>query len=368
MGRPDEERNQVSPKEEEIHMKGRLGRRGQQREPGRQSENGKNLSPAMNSLKSDLTFTVETVYDFKNRRLATLDFECEVIGNQVVYRYFQKPMKSPLVIGEASAMSDHQKSSILSNEVIRRMSNISDKISQAERVDIINKFTRELKSSGYTRRRAREIVVCGLLGLERKGKKRKKEGQSFHRKGKNTLQKRNLQKLNGKGSWFKNKPVDRDEEKQKKKENRERLDKEKKKQSAGDTEKKWGDPKAVMFIPYTPNSELAKELRKVEDMMEAMSGMRIKIVEKTGVQLKRILVKTNPWAGTDGLREDCLPCQTREETGEGKGKACHKGMSSMRHGVRHASLKMRKKPRLIGKIQRKSLSTNILERAQGAAN
>ena len=79
-----------------------------------------------------------------------------------------------------------------------------------------------------------------------------------------------------------------------------------------------------MFVPYTPNSELAKELRKVEHMMEAMSGMRIKIVEKSGVQLKRILVKTNPWAGTDCLREDCLLCQTREETGEGKGKACHK--------------------------------------------
>ena len=178
--------------------------------------------PAMNSVNSDLTFTVETVYNFKNKRLATLDFEAEVIENQVVYSYFQKPMKSPLVIGEASAMSDHQKFSILSNEVIRRMSNISDsdKISQKERVDIINKFTRELKSSGYTRRRAREIVVCGLLGLERKGIRRKREGQSFHRKGKNTLHKRNLQKLNGKSSWFKNKPVDKDEEKQKKKKQR----------------------------------------------------------------------------------------------------------------------------------------------------
>ena len=54
--------------------------------------------------------------------------------------------------------------------------------------------------------------------------------------------------------------------------------------------------------------------------MKAMSGMRMKIVEKAGVQLKRILVKTNLWAGTDCLREDCLPYQTRKETGEGKGR------------------------------------------------
>ena len=46
------------------------------------------------------------------------------------------------------------------------MSNISEKIPQKERVDIIDKFTRELKNSGYSRRKAREIVVCGLLGLE----------------------------------------------------------------------------------------------------------------------------------------------------------------------------------------------------------
>jgi hypothetical protein len=118
--------------------------------------------------------------------------------------------------------------------------------------------------------------------------------------------------------------LDQEEEKQKRKEKRERIDPENKYQKAGKVEMKRLDPKAVMFVPYTPNSGLAKELRKVEDMMEIMSGMRMRIVEKTGVQLKRILVKTNPLAGADCLRDDCLPCQTRGETGEGKGKACYK--------------------------------------------
>ena len=89
---------------------------------------------AMNSVNSDLTFTVETVYDFANKRLATLDLEVEIIMNQIVYSYFQKAMKTPLVIGENSAMSDHQKFAILSNEMIRRMSNISEKIPLQETV------------------------------------------------------------------------------------------------------------------------------------------------------------------------------------------------------------------------------------------
>ena len=75
----------------------------------------------MNAVNEDLEFTIETVYDFENRRLATLDFECEVIDNQISYSYFQKSMKTPLVIGASNAMSEHQKISILSNEVIRRM-------------------------------------------------------------------------------------------------------------------------------------------------------------------------------------------------------------------------------------------------------
>ena len=51
---------------------------------------GKICLDAMNSVNVDLTFTVESVHDFANGRLTTLDFECEVINNQIVYSYFQK--------------------------------------------------------------------------------------------------------------------------------------------------------------------------------------------------------------------------------------------------------------------------------------
>ena len=286
---------------------------------------GKICLEAMNAVNSDLTFTVETVHDFPNKRLATLDLEVDVVDNQIIYSYFQKTMKTPLVIDERSAMSDHQKFSILTNEVIRRMSNISEKISIEEKVQVINTFTQELKNSGYNRKRAREIVVCGLLGLERKRMRRKREGQPFHRPGKMTAGKRNRKKLTGKTDWFKTKSRDIEEEEMKKRELKERIMEPEKKEKAGQSTTKRGkDPQSVMFVPYTPNSELAKELRKVEDMMEALSGMRIKIVEKAGIQMKQILVKSNPWAGSDCGREGCLPCETKLETGQGAGKPCYK--------------------------------------------
>ena len=135
----------------------------------------------MNSVCEDLEFTTETVYDFEDRMLQTLDFKCEIVKNQISYTYFQKSMKTPLVIGASSAMGEHQKISILSNEVIRRLSNVSEDRSQAERVGIVDTLTKELKNSGYTRPKAREILVSGLLGMERKRKRRAREGQSFHR-------------------------------------------------------------------------------------------------------------------------------------------------------------------------------------------
>ena len=51
--------------------------------------------------------------------------------------------------------------------------------------------------------------MCGLLGLERKRKRRKREGHKFHRRAKNTLNQRTMKKLNGKQSWYKTNQVTR---------------------------------------------------------------------------------------------------------------------------------------------------------------
>ena len=100
---------------------------------------------------------------------------------------------------------------------------MSEDIRQEERTLVVDIFSKELKASGYTRHKAREIVVCGLLGLERKRKRREREGETFHRRARMTIQKRTNKKLHGKQSWFKTKPRDGAEELEKMKENRERL-------------------------------------------------------------------------------------------------------------------------------------------------
>ena len=53
--------------------------------------------------------------------------------------------------------------------------------------------------------------------------------------------------------------------------------------------------KAVMFVPYTRGSGLAREIREAEEKMESLTGYRLKIVERSGTSLMDILHKSNTW-------------------------------------------------------------------------
>ena len=62
-------------------------------------------------------------------------------------------------------MSQQQKCSILSNEVVRRLSKINvAKIDRVEVVEVIKNFTQEMKNSGYDRKEAVEIIKSGMIG------------------------------------------------------------------------------------------------------------------------------------------------------------------------------------------------------------
>ena len=92
-----------------------------------------------------------------------------------------------------------------------------------------------------------------------------------------------------------------------------RLEKQKKKYN-------WstkGGHIAPIFVPPTPNSELARALKTIADS-EAEAGVHFKILETGGISMKSVLQKSNPLrtAGCDSL--DCLPCNN----GRGEGGNC----------------------------------------------
>ena len=53
--------------------------------------------------------------------------------------------------------------------------------------------------------------------------------------------------------------------------------------------------KSVLFVPPTPNGELAKQLKEREEELNKNSSERIKIIEKSGIKIEEMLVKKDPF-------------------------------------------------------------------------
>ena len=96
---------------------------------------GRACQVAMNSINPDLQFTIESEEDFANGRIQTLDFEMKVAENgNIDHSFFEKPMQTTLVTMARSAMGSQQKHAILSNDLVRRLSMMSENISMEERL------------------------------------------------------------------------------------------------------------------------------------------------------------------------------------------------------------------------------------------
>ena len=64
-------------------------------------------------------------------------------------------------------------------------------------------YITQLKNSDYSRRQAKEVVVCGIVGWRRKLERREKMGQGQYLSAEETIEKRTSDKLLEKTSWFK---------------------------------------------------------------------------------------------------------------------------------------------------------------------
>ena len=66
---------------------------------------------------------------------------------------------------------------------------------------------------------------------------------------------------------------------------------------------------APIFVPSTPNGELASILRTVVEEEGRCNGLRFKIIEQGGVTVKKRVQKSNPTATPGCADLDCIPCE-----------------------------------------------------------
>ena len=285
----------------------------------------------MNSINENLEFTVETPEDFEQEQLPTLDFKIwQEQDGLINHTYYQKPIKTPFVIMARSAMSSQQKIQILANELTRRVSNINVKNNKQEAYDsVVEQFTQELKNSEFNHKNAREIVMSGLRGFKNKVSRRINKNEDFYRAAHKTAHLRARKKLVARETWYKEQEKSAQPSQDEACSTRSTLGRSatrslsKAEYKNNDKNKQESKIKAVMFVPHTPGSELARKLRENEENLVKITKTKVKIIERAGTKLQDLLTRSNPWKGSDCMRTNCILCFTKSRTEKNKSQDCH---------------------------------------------
>ena len=296
------------------------------------------LLQIMNHMEPDLSFTVESTDDFESARLPTLDTEMwtekqlSQSGDEVPmikYSFFRKPLATPYVVMENTALSWNSRRAILSQEVLRRGFHLHPELPHEEKMQKLGEFQELMRNSGYTWAQIREVMTSGLMGLERKTKEAKVQNTNLHRSSEESATARCHRKLLGKSSWFKPKTKTAPKP-QPQRASREERGKKVRNPSKHAASSQLQQPKApappcsVIFCPRTPGGELVNKLRAKEQELAPLLKHRMKIVEESGTPVKQILCPSNPWAHMPCNRWECLVCNKKVPGEEKASGNCYK--------------------------------------------
>jgi len=73
--------------------------------------------------------------------------------------------------------------SIMTNELVRRLQVIDEKLEKKEKIEIVEKYVQQLKNSEYNWKQIRDIVISGKKGFKRKEALRKLRNKPRYRTG-----------------------------------------------------------------------------------------------------------------------------------------------------------------------------------------
>ena len=243
----------------------------------------KKLLEIANSIQEGIVMEADIVENHSDAKLPILDMKCWLDSQgTALYQHFEKPVSSKLVISSRSAHSKQCSRSVHVSEIERRISNTSKNLNWDEYVaPVLTDYMARMKAGGYDENYRKHVLLNGLAVAD--SKVRKAEAGEVP--------------LNRPAGYRK---IERRKEKKEKKKN-------------------WGTKGgylAPIVVPATPNSELAKRLRK---KCEQQKVVRFRIVERGGITLNNMLQNSNPTASKECGKEDCF----MDNQPEGARK-CHK--------------------------------------------
>ena len=235
---------------------------------------------------------IQVEIDFPSKKadkmMPILDMQMAMDDNNLVkYKFYRKPQSNKYTMMARSALSNKTKRSTLTDMAMTRLLCCSPNLERRGVVEVMEDFAKMMKRSGYSEKFRHEIISDAVKGHEKRIQQEKDGGR----------------------------PVDRPREYQ---ERERRKRKEEKRERFYRKEQRGTKVReAVIIIPPTPDSILAKKMKTIcsEEMKE--NNIRVTIQERGGRKLGHTLGHSVP--GARGIlncqREKCFVCNSGGKEG-----------------------------------------------------
>ena len=239
-----------------------------------------------NGIDDMIKMTIDVPSNHAIKRVPMLDVQVWINDqdkNKIYFSFYEKPTKSPFVISKSSAMPIKKKIECLSQETFRRLHNTKEEVNNEEKVEIMNKYMKELKMSGYNEHDRFQIIKSGYNNYENLKRKEKDGIRPFYRCRNFERKQRKEEKNTKKTSWYKEK---------------------------NNKAQKFS---SVFFVPSTPGSKLLKMLKKTEEENKIDDQSRIKFIETSGRKYIDHLRINDPFSVNCKPEEKCLVCEESDK-------------------------------------------------------
>jgi hypothetical protein len=242
------------------------------------------MTDIANSVMPGIVMVFDVPSRNVDKKMPILDMEVwmDADGN-IMFQHYEKPTSSKTVMHANSAQSITCRNSVHTQEIMRRLLNSSPMLDWKTCVaPVLSSYMARMMHCGYPEKYRRDTLTRALRIYDK------------------IIEDEN----NGTRPLYRPKHwniIARRKEKQKKKHD-------------------WstrGGHIAPIFVPPTPNSELAQSLKAIADS-EAEAGVHFKVIETGGLSLKAVLQRSNPLETGGCETPDCLPCKH----GRGEGGNC----------------------------------------------
>ena len=178
-----------------------------------------------------------------------LDIQVKMDDNKVIYKFYSKPMSSKFTILANSAMPEKMKRNCLVQEGIRRLRNTSRSLGWELKAEILSEYSNKMRVSGYYAKYRLEVIQAAVRGFQVQCEKADKGVKPLHRPREFDSHSRWRKKCLTRYTWYR-------------------------------------PHNSVLFVPCTPNGNLAREIQKV--VSEETARLALTACTPNGILAKEI--------------------------------------------------------------------------------